>query len=277
MTNCILTSIHPSLPPSLSLPHTILYTQSSGPSAYDKFCDEFTAAQRAAICNCANGVQLHIVPPTLKHVISLLRTATTAEPTPQQGNVLYGIIITKEPGPQQYVDSSAEDIEKIIMAKKVFSAIPTTSSSSSSSLANTTPASVYPAASSRMGGGMAGQPPMPGGHGIPPPVLPSGAVPGHVPVTPAHPPIMMQPPPHAAPPIPPPVVRPRVTDEMMASMIKVAQFCAPRGASGLQTLRETEGALIHMPFIFDGQVGNKEFLEILRNLVFQQQALQQGR
>ena len=65
--------------------------------AYHKFCKNFTADERYGFIKGINkDVQTYIAPPGMKNSLSILRGMATAP-----GAVLYGVVITKEEGPQE--------------------------------------------------------------------------------------------------------------------------------------------------------------------------------
>lgn len=79
-------------------------------SSYRKFCEEFTTAQRVGMSNVSDVLQLYLVPPALQSSISILRDVRldafprqSIAPTEFQHQILFGIVVSKENGPSQFV------------------------------------------------------------------------------------------------------------------------------------------------------------------------------
>jgi hypothetical protein len=74
-------------------------------NSYVKFCDEFKRDQRASISNVTDGTQLYVIPPEIKDSIGILRSITLdARDNAMNQGVLYGIVVSKEPGPSNFVN-----------------------------------------------------------------------------------------------------------------------------------------------------------------------------
>lgn len=76
-------------------------------------------------------------------------------------------------------------------------------------------------------------------------------------------------------PPPPPVSIPMIAPVAVIGSLsqdetirKVAMFCAEHGVQTLQILREKQGSREMMPFLFDGQPGHTEFLDILKSVLY---------
>ena len=70
-----------------------------------------------------------------------------------------------------------------------------------------------------------------------------------------------------SPAIPSPVVVPvaaPVSQALLETIKKVAQFCASNGASTISMLKKKDGAINVMPFLFEGQAGYETFLSTLK-------------
>jgi hypothetical protein len=59
-----------------------------------------------------------------------------------------------------------------------------------------------------------------------------------------------------------------IPPQQLEVMQKVAQFCAENGAQTIQMLKEKDGAISLMPFIFEGQEGYQDFLNILKDILY---------
>lgn len=60
-----------------------------------------------------------------------------------------------------------------------------------------------------------------------------------------------------------PVTAP-VSQALLETIKKVAQFCASNGASTISMLKKKDGAINVMPFLFEGQAGYETFLSTLK-------------
>lgn len=83
--------------------------QSDQEPAYRRLCNEFVEDRRAGLINIREHVQFYVVPPQLKGAITVLRSV--------EGNdthhTLYGIMVTKDPGPPEYVNAPPETMDLI--------------------------------------------------------------------------------------------------------------------------------------------------------------------
>ena len=80
-------------------------------ASYDQFCSEFTRDERVALSNLGGeGAQLYILPPAFRDSVSLFESLESAGLPPlgagaDDQTVLFGIITSKEPGPDEYVNA----------------------------------------------------------------------------------------------------------------------------------------------------------------------------
>lgn len=85
--------------------------------AYRRLCDDYSQSepQRAGVCKADSEkvTSFNVVPPALKHRVALLRDVSLAE-LPDKENLLYGILLTKQQGPDNYVNASREEVEMLI-------------------------------------------------------------------------------------------------------------------------------------------------------------------
>lgn len=77
---------------------------SSPDSGFRRFCDEFTQDRRAGISNIRENVQFYVIPPLLKGSLTILRGLEGNDLT----HTLYGIIVSRDPGPSEYINARPE-------------------------------------------------------------------------------------------------------------------------------------------------------------------------
>lgn len=82
----------------------------SSSTSYQKFVEEFTAAERAGLCNASPAVQVYLIPPALQAAVSVIRDIRM-DSFPRQPNkpdfqhqVLFAVIVSKEVGPTQFTN-----------------------------------------------------------------------------------------------------------------------------------------------------------------------------
>jgi SPOC domain len=90
-----------------------VFVRATGPdSAYAKFCEEFTTDRRSGISNISESVAFYVVPPLLKDCITVLRSINCSDVE----HTLYGVIVTKDEGPDEYVHAIPEFISDDVPA-----------------------------------------------------------------------------------------------------------------------------------------------------------------
>ncbi len=197
-------------------------------SPYRKLCDEFTRDKRAGVSNISDQIQVYVVPPELKNELSLLRHL---ECGPDDNRSLFGIVVSREQGPAEFVHSELEFVDEMDLPS------PESIPRSLSSVSAFPPVKALPTFVQNR-----------------PLIIPSRIIPQSM----------------ATPFVPQPVVQvqPMISQFDLEAIKKVAQFCAQNGVQTIQTFKEKPNASISMPFLFEGRPGNAEFLQILKQLIY---------
>ena len=83
-------------------------TDSTAQEAYKHFCAEFTRDSRVGLSNLGGGsAQLYVIPPELQDSLSLFSSLNSI-PVPAGCAVLYGLITSKDLGPDEYVHAGPD-------------------------------------------------------------------------------------------------------------------------------------------------------------------------
>lgn len=80
-------------------------TGSDASSSYERFCAEFMRDERVGLSNQDNGAQLYVIPPALSTCLPLFEILKETETSKFKEQFLYGVITSKEPGPDKYVNA----------------------------------------------------------------------------------------------------------------------------------------------------------------------------
>lgn len=82
----------------------------SSSTSYQKFVEEFTAAERAGLCNASPTVQVYLIPPALQGAVSVIRDIRMdpfprqpSKPSEFQHQVLFAVIVSKEVAPPHFL------------------------------------------------------------------------------------------------------------------------------------------------------------------------------
>lgn len=267
----------------LVIPFRLSEVEGGGSSnnAYKKFVDEFTRDSRAGMCNVSEGVVAYLLPPALRRSVPLL-AAMKENDEAVTSNMLYCVLVSKEPGPEQYVEAEpvfvAVSKVSTVAAAAAAASVPVGSSAVPGVAPPVRPAlfpgqgnafpSMQPAATGGLNAFSTQAPAQQSVQQVPRPNLfPSAANAGATAASggisaggasaaagaaAAAAPLNKQ-------------------KHMEETIKKVAQFCASKGVATLQTLKDKEESKTLMPFLFEGNPGYIEFMTTLRELVMQQQ------
>eukprot|EP01031_Cornospumella_fuschlensis_P028529 gene28529-34439_t len=226
---------------------------------------ELESGGRAGMCNCGVGVTMYLIPPPLKQHIQILRALPLPEGSTGH-SFMYIVIVVKELGSGAMVggnqsalpyhvssfglpmgNSGSPRAPDVPPPRFIPPAIPTI-------VPTSRPASYNPA------------PNIPTINPVPaqplPSIMPLARPPPFVP--PSYPGQVRNPvnmPPNAQPmPMPVPMQMPVPTQSVLSAVDmdkirQVATFCAQKGVSKLQSLRENPSSRTTLPFLFEGNVG----------------------
>jgi hypothetical protein len=220
--------------------------------SFRKLCDEYTRDGRAGISNVSDVTQVYIVPPQLKQHISVLSNVDVDDGGRDK---FYGIIVTKEVGPSEYVYGDAEMVDaRRPPSPSSFAPAPTAA-----------PAPVA-AAHHHARHTHAAAPAVPVPAPSPTTIAPtlssasssssssSSAAPRQTLPTPAA---------SAAPVAVPDAVQ-------YEKMKKVAQFCAQNGVQSIQAIKAKPESATQMPWLFENHPQHTVFLDILKQILYPQ-------
>jgi hypothetical protein len=201
--------------------------------SYSQFCTEFTRDQRIALSNLGGaGSQLYVLPPALRDTVAVFAAVAGVQQSPllhpdpaDAGAVLYGVLTSKDLGPEQYVNagffSRAADSMQLPLS------------------ANTTGSGSKP---------------------VPLPPRPPAVAAPAPPVVPVVRPPVAAPAPTPAAPVAP-VAAAAVAEDPIR---KVANFCAAKGVQMIRDLQAKPKTKEVMPFLFEGHPDHGKFLAALK-------------
>jgi hypothetical protein len=226
-------------------------SRSSGDSrsSYRKLCDEYARDSRAGLSNVSDVTQVYLVPPAMKHHLSILSNVDVDDGGRDK---FFGIVVSKEVGPSNYVYGEVENTDAhrppspLDFRGATASTVPAFTSSIQAPVYHApVPAPVL--AAPKLAPTMSARP------------APSSS-------TPAHSSNIVSPVPSPSSSATPPVVN----SVQYEKMKKVAMFCAQNGVQSIHAIKEKPEAEAQMPFLFEGRPGHQEFLAILKQILYPQ-------
>jgi len=226
-----------------------------GSTSYDLFCTEFSRDLRVGYSNLGGGnSQLYVLPPAHKNCLPIF--ACLEESGADEKNVLYGVLTSKDTGPEEYTREGPSE--------GGFSW-------------ETTPSLAPPLPTAGSGGGIAmskGAPPPPAppavkvskpSTSVPPPQPPRAST---ISSTAAAAPAAATPtaptPAPATAPVPPPAPPAAVPKPAEDPITRVATFVATRGIQMMRELQAKPETRTVMPFLFDTHQDHSKFLVALK-------------
>ncbi len=245
------------------------------------------------MCNTSEGVQVYLITPALKKHISVL--ASLREDGTPTHNLLYGVLVSREQGPDQYVNAEPVPVtapsggaSAATTAPVAPVAPPTPPSKPSVASSNSSSATAAPVHSVAAAPAAPLAPVPVAAPVVPPPVRPQFVNPVSRPgvvnafsaqqPAPAASALSAPAPARPAAPQPPAVQAPSAAaaapvaaqqNHQQETIRKVAQFCATKGVQTLQTLKDKPESRALMPFLFEGGPGYADFMQALRLCVSQ--------